>query len=566
MLRELFIKNFAIIDDLHISFSDGLTILSGETGAGKSIIINAVNLLLGSRARAGLIRTGAETAELEALFQIIPESQTAEIIKQHGFDASDGLLIRRIISRSDRPRIYINGRLATIQMLSSITENLASISGQHAHQGLLKEEQQLMILDQFGGLMPLRAEVSSCFHEIFPLIEKLHNLNAQKNQRAERIELLEFQKKEIQEASITPGEDTSLEKERMLLKNGEALYQAVHASIDALYTTQGAIVERLVEVKKNLARASQIDPELDSKARDISNATFQIEDIVQELRTYLRNIQIDPRRLEEVEERLDTLQKLKRKYGGSLEAVISYLESIDCELSQIGNLAEHIVETEARLSELHRKLAGLVGQLSEKRKQTADLLAKKVEKELATLNMPQTRFQVLLKTIPAGDNLEPYLTTEGKVISDTGIDSATFLIAPNVGEPLKPLASIVSGGELSRVVLTLKAILAEKESVATIVFDEVDAGIGGSVAEVVGKKLSAIARHHQVICITHLAQIAKFADHHFRISKQVSGGRIRTTINSISKKERIKEIARMLGGEKITKATLAHARELLGAR
>ena len=564
MLRELSIKNFAIIDDLHINFSEGLTILSGETGAGKSIIINAVNLLLGSRATAGLIRTGTETAELEAFFKIIPKSQIAEIIKQHGFNASEGLLIRRTISRRDRHRIYINGCLATIQMLNSITENLASISGQHAHQGLLQEEQQLIILDQFGGLMPLRSEVYRAFHEIVPLIEKLQNLKLKKDRQQERIELLQFQKKEIAEAAITPGEDTALEKERTLLKNGEALYQAIHVSVDALYNAPDAIVERLVEVKKNFDKACLIDPELSSKAKDISNAALQIEDIAQELRTYLQNIQIDERRLEEVEERLDTLFKLKRKYGGSLEAVIAHLESTDNELSKIGDISENIVETKARLSDLHSQLAGLARQLSEKRKQIAEILAQKVEKELATLNMPQTKFQVSLKTITAGDKTDPHLVTEGKVTYDMGIDIATFLIAPNVGEPLKPLANIVSGGELSRVVLALKAILATTESVETIVFDEVDAGIGGSVAEVVGRKLSSIARHHQVICITHLPQIAKFADHHYRIAKHISQGRTRTTINPISEKERIEEIARMLGGAKITKATLDHAREMLG--
>jgi DNA repair protein RecN (Recombination protein N) len=565
MLRELSIKNFAIIDDLHICFSNGLTILSGETGAGKSIILNAVNLLLGSRATIQLIRTDAESAELEATFQIAFKSRVSEIMVQHGYNSSEELLIRRIISRNGRHRIYINGRLATIQLLNSITENLASISGQHEHQGLLKEEQQLLILDQFGGLVPLRKQVSKLFHEILPLITELKKLNAIKDRQSEHIELLEFQKKEIIQTSITPGEDSALEKERMRLKNGETLYQAVHDSIEALYNTQGAVVERLVEVRRNLDRVCQIDSELSSAAKGVADTTFQIEDIIEELRNYLKNIQIDETRLEDVEARLDILQKLKRKYGGSLDAVIAHLESIEHELSEVENISDKINATEAKLSELHSQLAKLALKLSEKRDHTAINLAKKLEMELTTLKMSQTQFQVFLRTISAGDKADPYLTIDGKTIDETGIDCASFLIAPNVGEDLKPLAGIASGGELSRVVLALKAILAETESVETVVFDEVDAGIGGGVAEVVGKKLSFLARHHQVICITHLPQIAKFGDHHFKISKHVEQGRTITNIDPLGDEERIKEIARMLGGVEITRATIDHAREMLDA-
>jgi DNA repair protein RecN (Recombination protein N) len=566
MLRELSIRNFAIIDDLQISFSEGLAILSGETGAGKSIIINAVNLLLGSRATAKLIRAGYETAELEALFQIKKHSPIAKIMKDNGYTPEEGLLIRRIISRKDRHRIYINGRLTTIGILNLITENLASISGQHAHQGLLKEDQQLAIIDQFGGLTPVREKVSGCFYEILPLIRKLNDLKHKRDQEAEHIQLLEFQQKEIRQTSITPGEDAALEQERTRLKNSGALFQAVQGSIEMLYDSQGAAVEGLLAVKKDLEKASTIDPVLGPKAERIAEAAFHLEDVADELRTYLKNIQMDESRLDTVEARLDTLVKLKRKYGNSLEAVLLRLESIDHELSKMGNLSEEIADTEKKLFELHGRLTELTHKLSMNRKETAKTLAQKVEKELTSLKMPHTKFDISFRTLPADKGADPYLTIKGQAVFETGIDQATFRIAPNVGEPLKPLSSIVSGGELSRVVLALKAILAETEAVEAIVFDEVDAGIGGSVAEVVGKKLSALARHHQVICITHLPQIAKFADHHFRISKQVSDGRTRTTIERLGETERVKEIARMLGGEKITRATLDHAHEMLGKR
>ena len=563
MLQELTIRNFAIIDDLKISFSGGLTILSGETGAGKSIILNAVNLLLGSRANAALIRTGAEVAELEALFQIAPKSDVANIMEQHGYDASEGLLVRRLISRSDNNRIYINGRLSTMQLLNSITENLASISGQHAHQGLLQEDQHLLILDQFGDLMSLRKEVFQCFHEILPLIEKLRNLISTKEKQAEHIELLEFQKKEITQASIALGEDGVLEKERTILKNGEALYQSVNGSIEELYSAQGSIVERLVEVKKNLEKAGSIDPQLTLKAEGVAGVTFGLEDLVENLRTYLKTIQVDEKRLEIVEGRIDTLQKLKRKYGRTIEAVLKHLDSISQELSGIENLSGTIADTEKELSMLHKKFVQLAETLSGKRKETAKILAKKVVTELDSLEMSRTRFEISLKNTPADQKAYTHLTVHGNLLTETGLDRAIFLIAPNIGEALKPLASIASGGELSKVVLAMKAILAETDSEKTVVFDEVDAGIGGSVAEVVGKKLSSLAEHHQVICITHLPQIAKFGRQHFCISKAVSDGRTITSINPLYEKDRLKEIARMLGGVEITQATLDHAREML---
>jgi len=563
MLKELSIRNFAIIDDLQIRFSEGLTILSGETGAGKSIILNAVNLLLGSRASADLVRTGAQNAELEALFQITGSSRVANIMAEHGYEPSDGLLVRRIISRSDMNRVYINGRMATIQLLNAITENLASISGQHVHQLLLKEEQHLLILDQFGGLMPLREEVSAYFHQMLPFLEKLKELNTIKERQVEQIELLEFQLKEITAANPAWGEDKALEQERVRLKNAEELYQVVYNSIESLYSAPGSVIEKLVDVKKNLDKISQIDPQLKSKTAKLSDTTYQIEDLIEGLRSYLNSIQMDEKQIDAVEERLDTLNKLKRKYGGSIEVVFDKLKSIEQDLANVENIADSIRDTETQISGLHSKLKDQALNLSRRRKKTADKFAKKVIDQLATLMMSKTEFKASLQVMAADGKTNQYLTANNHIITETGIDRATFLIAPNIGEALKPLASIASGGELSRVVLALKALLVKTDSVETVVFDEVDAGIGGGVAEVVGKKLADLAAHHQVICITHLPQIAKFGDQHYSISKHVTKGRTRTSISLLSDKDRYKEIARMLGGEKITQATLEHAREML---
>ena len=564
MLKVLSIRNFAIIDDLHIDFSDGLTILSGETGAGKSIILNAVNLLLGSRASAELVRTGAPSAELEALFQISSTSSVARTMSDNGYDPAEGLLIRRLISRSDSNRVYVNGRLATIGLLTTITENLASISGQHAHQGLLREDQQLLILDQFGGLMTQRRQVFDNYHQILPLIDKLSQLESIRQRQDEHRELLEFQRNEITAAELTPDEDAALEQERLRLKNAEALYRTVYNSIEELYGSSGSVIERLLEVKKNLATAGRIDSQLKTTAESLASASYQIEDLTEGLRAHLNLIQIDDQRLEAVEGRLDILNKLKRKYGGSLAAVFSQLETIEDGLSKAENISQQIREVEEQLGKLHDQLTRRVLELSQKRAKTAKKLALTVVAELGSLKMSQTEFQAVIYPIAADRKTNFYLTAQDDTITETGIDRATFMIAPNPGEELKPLAGIASGGELSRVVLALKAILAETDEVETIVFDEVDAGIGGGTAEVVGRKLSELARHHQVICITHLPQIAKFGEHHFSISKHINDGRTLTAIQPLNKEERYKEIARMLGGEKITQTTLDHARELLG--
>jgi DNA repair protein RecN (Recombination protein N) len=563
MLKEISIRNFAIIDDLKIKFSAGLTILSGETGTGKSIILNAVNLLLGTRASTDLVRTGAENAELEGLFQIPAIGSIADSLSDHGYDAAEGLLIRRIISRSDGNRVYINGRLATIALLNTITVNLASISGQHAHQGLLKEDQHLLILDQYGGFMTLRQQIHDKYHQVLPLIEKLDGLHAIRQRQTEQIELLTFQQKEIITANPILEEDTDLENERLRLKNAESLYQTVYNSIEKLYGASGSVIEQILEVKKNLADAGRIDRELATKSDVLATAGFQIEDLVEELRAYLNMIEIDEQRLETVEERLDTLNKLKRKYGGSIEAVLSYLKSIEGELSALENIGEQIGEVEEKLLKLHTQLKRYSAELSKKRKKAAEHFARKVAEELGSLNMPDTRFEVLLRAIEAKDNTSVYLQSDHQTITEAGLDLATFMIAPNPGEELKPLTAIASGGELSRVVLALKALMAETASVETVIFDEVDAGIGGVTAEVVGRKLHKLARHHQIICITHLPQIAKFGERHFRITKHVAAGRTRTAIQPLNKKDRHREIARMLGGEIITQTTLDHARELL---
>ena len=563
MLKELLIKNFAIIDDLNIRFECGLTILSGETGAGKSIIINAVNLLLGSRVNARMIRDGYETAELSAHFDVPEASTAAAIMAENGYDPQDGLLVRRIISGNDRHRIYINDRMATMQMLTSITADLASISGQHVHQGLIREETHLTILDRFGGLSPRVRQVSDLHGKIVTLVQALQVLEEKKKNQDKQMDLLRYQAAEIANADIMPGEDESLEKERLRLKHAESLHQSVFSAIETLHGADGAILEQLGEVRKNLEKAADIDDGLTAGVQNLSDHLFGLEDVTDSLRAYLGSLDTEADRLESVETRLDLINKLKRKYGGSLETLFQKRDAIEVELAATTVIDDDIQRSETQLNDYYDQVSRLARRLSEERKQVASDFAESVEKELEGLKMAGTRFGVSLSPLPCSKPASPWLRVDDNLLSATGIDQAAFMIAPNVGETLKPLASIASGGELSRVVLALKAILAETDAVGTVIFDEVDAGIGGAVAEVVGKKLEALSKKHQLICITHLPQIARFGDQHYYIEKQVKNGRTTTTIRPMDQEDRIKELARMLGGEIVTRTALEHARTLM---
>jgi DNA repair protein RecN (Recombination protein N) len=567
MLRDLSIKNFAIIDDLRMRFDNGLTIMSGETGAGKSIIVNAVQLLLGARASAKLIRTGADTAELEAFFELPRTAPAQDVMQAHGLATDEGLLVRRIISRQDRHRVFINDRQATMQLLQAITESLASISSQHAHQSLLKEDYHLDILDQYGNLMGLRASLQEIYRGILPLLEERDKLSALRARQQEQRDLLTFQQAEIEAAQLAAGEDEQLEQEHRRLRNAQTLLETVNQCLEALYSGQDAVADRLGAMHRQLESAAAIDGDLTAPAKQVAELTYQVEDIVEALRRYLRRVDSDDHRLEEVEARLDTLNRLKRKYGGgALDEVFAKYDAVTLALADLDHLGGQLDSLDQQLAAGHERLAAAARKLHGQRLAAAERLAGDMARELDSLHMPGTRFAVNLEPVPSDGRTPTPLTVEGARVDERGMDKAAFMMAPNVGEDLKPLAAIASGGELSRVVLALKAILAASEALETVIFDEVDAGIGGGVAEIVGQKLRTLAAHHQVICITHLPQIAQFGDHHFKIAKAVHQGRTRTSIAPLDADERLEELARMLGGIKITQRTRDHAREMLARK
>ena len=564
MLKELAIKNFAIIDDIRISFSQGLSVLTGETGAGKSIIIEAVSLLLGSRASTDLVRTGKDSAELEALFKIKPNSHCAQIMKQQHFDPLEGLMIRRIISSQRKHKIFINSRLASMQLLKLITKNLAEISGQHAYQGLLKEENHLDILDEFAGTYDLRNQIKKMFNELVILKKEIFFSKKEYEKNKQEKEFLKFQIEKIENAKILENEDKEVEIKKNRLKNGTQIFETVNNTIEQIYTKDNSIIERLGIIISDFEKNAGIDPILAQKTEKISQTLFELEDIVEDLRLYIANIELDPKVLEKTEQRFDLIQKLKREYGGNLKNLFIKYKEMKKSLLLKENIKQTIKDIEKRAELLLIKLSEKTEILSKKRKKAGKKLSILAENELKELEMDQTIFKISINQTKANIENHDIASLSGIKILETGIDKVVFLMGSNKGEEPKLLSRIASGGELSRVVLALKAVLSKTQSLESLIFDEVDAGIGGKTSEKVGKKLKKLALKYQVICITHLAQIAKYGSSHFNISKSVLKGRTSTFITPLKENnQRIKEIARMIGGEKITNTTLNHAREML---
>ncbi len=563
MLSELTIKNFAIIDDVRIKFNNGLTVLTGETGAGKSIIIEAVNLILGSRASHELIRTGHESAELEAFFEISPGSPQAKIMADQGIDYKEGLIIRRIISSKGKHKVYINSRQSSMQLLKELCENLAGISSQHAHQGLLKEKNHLDVLDEFCNLSVLRKETEDIFNDLIVLIKKLEKLRASKAKSTEERDFLKFQINEIEQLNIGKNEDADLEREQKRLKNASQICEIFNFSINELYAGEGSVTERLSAVKSGMEKYKDVEPVLKEKALVIENMIFELKEMAEDFRVSLSKIDPDTTALEKVENRLDQLQKLKRKYGGSLDSLFAQYKLMQDQFSKTCDVKGQIVKLEKQVKNLKTRYGKNAAMLSEKRKKGAKHLASLVETELHDLEMNQARFIINIDNAK-GDPGRDLFTMDGAKAFPTGIDNVSFYISPNPGEKAKPLAKIVSGGELSRIVLALKIILSRTDFLETLIFDEVDAGIGGATSEKVGIKLAGLGKNNQVICITHLAQIARYGKNHYKIAKSVSRNKTLTTIIPLMHKdEKADELARMIGGSKITRATLDHAREMV---
>ncbi|GLI37092.1 DNA repair protein RecN [Geobacter hydrogenophilus] len=548
MLIDLSIRNLAIIDTLHVPFQPGLTVLTGETGAGKSIIIDAVSLIMGGRASADLIRTGAEEATVEAVFALPEGTLLAARLAGAGIECDGELLVKRVVSRSGRNRVFVGGGLSTQAILADIARELINIYGQHESQTLLRTDNHLVLLDGFGGLFSLREAYAALYADYRATLDQIRALEEGEREATRRLDLLSFQANEIREAALRPNEDEELEQERGLLAHGEKLLCASQEAYAALYGDDGAVLDRLAEVKGKVAEIAGIDGSLGQLVDSLADAAAQLEDAALTLRDYAARVEADPGRLERVEERLDLIRRLKKKYAPTVEEIIAYGEEAAREMELLENRERTRGELDAALERLRKELAAKGGELSAKRRAVAKELQKAMEREIHQLAMKHALFEVAFEEFS-----EPRAT---------GLERAEFLFSPNPGEEPKPLTKIASGGELSRLMLALKQVHPESD-VPTLVFDEVDTGIGGATSALVGEKLKRVSRGQQVLCITHLPQVAAFADHHYLVEKRVEGGRTATAVTPLEGEARVAEMARMLGGVTITDRTLEHAREMI---
>ena len=538
MIRYLAIRNLAVIESVAVDFEHSFNILTGETGAGKSILVEAVGLLLGGRATQDLIRTGEDLATVEAIFETEDGSE---------------LIVRREITSQGRSRAFINGALATAAALKDLSNRLVELHGQHEHQQLLDPAQHLALLDAWAGLDGARAEVAEAFGRVRSLRDELDRLRMDDRERAARLDLVEFQLNELQKANLQAGEDETLTSERQLLRSADTIQRLCGESYAELYDSDDAALVALGRIWKRVGELAAIDPRFSPHLDARDGIKAQLEDLAFMLRDIADGIDATPGRLQQLEDRLALIERLKRKHGGTLDDAIAHRDRLLAEHKALTGGQSTVAEIEQRLAEAGRGFLAAATRLSDSRRHAAPRFAKQVEAELADLAMERTRFEVRLATSEA----------EGQW-SEAGIDSGELFLSPNVGEDVRPLAKIVSGGELSRVMLALKTLAAEESGPAkTLIFDEVDAGIGGRVATVVGQKLASLGDRFQVLCITHLPQIASCGQSHFLIEKRVQARRTVTSVTRLKDDARVAEIARMMGGSAAGEKALESARELL---
>ena len=570
MLLELTISNFAIVDHLTIRLNEGFNVLTGETGAGKSIVVDAVSALLGGKVGIESLRTGAEQARVEGVFAFPPAdspacAQLAAILEQSGLDTDDDtLILSRELNASGRTVARVNGRAVPNSVLQQVGCLLVDIHGQSEHLSLLRVSSHLDLLDEFAGLGEMRRQVADKVSAVRKLRRELDALMQDEREVARRLDLLRFQVQEIESARLEVGEEQQLEAQRRVQANAETLMAAADQVYRNLYEgwdEQRAVVDLLGEISTGLSGIARIDPSIEAQVRLVEGYLAEFEELARSIRAYRDRIEYDPSRLEEIEERLQLIRGLKRKYGASIEEVIRFGQQAAAEMDMLSSRGERIEDLRSRESELLAEVAQLCQALSEARSQVAARLSTEVERELTDLSMPGARFVVVVEQVEDLDGVE--LNGRRYAFDATGIDRVEFLISPNPGEQPKPLAKIASGGETSRVMLALKTVLAKVDPVPTLIFDEIDQGIGGRSGQVVGKKLWSLRGSHQVICVTHLPQIACYGDEHFHVSKAVMGDRTVSQIQPLVGGERSNEIAAMLGGVSDSVVSLQNAEEML---
>ncbi|EOK00985.1 DNA repair protein RecN [Enterococcus faecalis EnGen0340] len=552
MLQELSVKNFAIISSLQLEFQMGMTVLTGETGAGKSIIIDAMGLLTGGRGSSDYIRQGANKCTLEGLFSMPKSQELKQLLEQLGIETEeDSLVIQRDISASGKNVCRVNGRIVNITNLKRIGEYLVDIHGQNEHQELMQSERHIDMLDEFGGkkLLTVKEKYTRAYQEYRALEAKVRKRQKNEKEFAQRMDMLHFQSDEIASAQLVAGEEEQLLEERNKLNNFQKIADALTISYAALNGEDDSSLDKIGTSMNELASIESLDSEYKTLSDTVQNAYYLLQEASGDLSRLIDGLELDEGRLNEVENRLELIRQMKRKYGDSIETILSYYEEITKELAEADFLEGGTGDLEALLAKKQQAAHQQALVLRKERKRLAKELEQQILTELKELYLERTEFEVRF--------------TELEHLQENGLDGVEFYITTNPGEPLKPLVRVASGGELSRVMLAMKTIFSQTQGITSIVFDEVDTGVSGRVAQAIADKIYQISENSQVLCITHLPQVAAVADEHYFIEKEIVAGRTETSVRILSEKERVNEIARMLAGSEITKLTIEHAQELL---
>lgn len=547
------VENYAVVERVRVGFHPGLNLLTGETGSGKSIVVDALGLILGGRASADMVRAGAERARVAAIFEAPKDSALQDILYRAGAAVEDGeLLIEREVLAGGKSRAFLGNRPVTIALLREIAPYLGDIHGQHDQQQLFSSEAQLESLDDFADLDAQREKAGALFRRWKGLQSQLEELNRSEQEKLRMADLWSFQRKEIEVAALKPGEDTQLEQDRVVLRNVGKLQENASAAYAALYEDEASVSAQLRTALRKVEELARIDSSLERVSETLRSATIGVDDASYSIRDYLDRLEADPKRLDEIESRLALIERLKRKYGSSLDAVLDFLRDVQMKTDAIETAGERRSKLEQELAQASAAYAEAAAVLTSARKAAAEKLAKKVETELDSVALENAVFRIEIREANW---------------SETGADRVEFLISANPGDEPRPLERVASGGELSRIALALKTSLGQPSRAngvqRTLVFDEIDTGIGGSVAEAVGRRLKKLAASHQVLCVTHLAQVASFADHHYSVEKREIKGRAVAEIEELTGEARTREIGRMLSGEKVTPEALKHAEQLI---
>lgn len=556
MLQELSIKNFAIIENLQVSFDEGMTVLTGETGAGKSIIIDAVGLLAGGRGSNDLIRYGENKTVIQGLFSIPENAKTVSVLESYGIEADGNqVLLQRELSRNGKNISRVNGTIVTVATLREVGETLIDIHGQNEHQELMDPQKHIDLLDQFAGneLREVKTTYLNTYAKYVDTRKQLIKLKTDEKETVQRIDLLTFQIQEIEQAQLKDAaEDEKLEEERNLLVNYQKVMQALTSAYDSMQNSEENGIDKIGLGMAALEKVQDINPVYQAIASSVSAAYYQLQECAGDILSEIEQLSYDEGRLNEIENRLELIRQLKRKYGNTISEVLGHYEKISQELDLIENRESYLEKLNVDYNKAKEEILAVGRQLTTIRKKAATVLEEQIQLQLKELYMDKVLFKTVFHEQP------------GKVqITDNGLDQVEFYIATNVGEPLKALAKVASGGELSRMMLAMKAIFTKTQGITSIIFDEVDTGVSGRVAQAIANKIHLVAGYSQVLCITHLPQVAAMADQHLYIEKEIIADRTKTHVKSLFGAERINEVARMLAGTDITELSLAHAKELL---